>query len=171
MLSGPTRQGWCCMARGSGHSADSRRYFDWLFHASQDYLAARLLREDERCFSAAAFHCQQCIEKALKGYLLFHSRRLFDGHNLTWLCKQAVQRDETFQKWLAWSTSLNRYYIETRYPADLPLDIDTGSIDTILRATGDMLDFICGQIRFDFQSYHKRKGQRPEKSPSSQKDG
>ncbi|MEG0615330.1 MAG: HEPN domain-containing protein, partial [Oscillospiraceae bacterium] len=72
----------------SYHTTDSKRYFDWLFHAKLDYLATQLLITDERCYLTAAFHCQQCIEKALKGYLLFKNRKLFDGHNLTWLCKQ-----------------------------------------------------------------------------------
>ena len=61
---------------------DSRRYFDWLFHANLDFLAAKNLIKDTRCYSLASFHCQQCIEKALKGYLLFKKHKLYDGHNL-----------------------------------------------------------------------------------------
>lgn len=144
------------MGRAS-HNTDSKRYFDWLYHAKQDHLAASILIEDERCFNATAFHCQQCIEKALKGYLLFKNRKLFDGHNLTWLCKQAVMMDRTFMQWLEKSTALNRFYIETRYPADIPIDIDTKSMNDIMTSTTEMLDFICDQIRFDFNSYHKRK--------------
>lgn len=144
------------MGRG-GHSTDSKRYFDWLYHANQDYLAAKILIEDVRCYNATAFHCQQCIEKALKGYLLFKNRRLFDGHNLTWLCKQAALMDQTFVKWIEPSIALNKFYIETRYPADIPLDIDTDMMDDIMKSTTSMLDFICEQIRFDYNSYHKRK--------------
>lgn len=140
----------------ANHNTDSRRYFDWLFHAKLDFLAAELLVKDERCYNAAAFHCQQCIEKALKGYLLFKNRKLLDGHNLTWLCKQAVMMDRTFMQWLTKSATLNRYYIETRYPADIPLEISTEMIEDLMTATGDMLDFICEQIRFDFVSYHRR---------------
>ena len=45
---------------------DSRRYYDWLEHSSQDLIAAKILSEDDRCYRLAAFHCQQAIEKALK---------------------------------------------------------------------------------------------------------
>lgn len=138
------------------HTSDSKRYFDWLYHANQDYLAAKILIKDVRCFNATAFHCQQCIEKALKGYLLFKNRKLFDGHNLTWLCKQAVLMDQTFRKWIEPSVNLNKFYIETRYPADIPIDIDTDTINTIMDNTTQMLEFITEQIRFDFNSYHKR---------------
>ena len=57
------------MSRGY-RDGDSRRYFDWLYYANLDLLAAKNLQCDERCYNGAAFHCQQCIEKALKGYLL-----------------------------------------------------------------------------------------------------
>ena len=147
---------WQGLRSGKMRHTDSRRYFDWLYHAKLDYLAAELLTDDVRCFLPAAFHCQQCIEKALKGYLLFKKRRLLDGHNLTWLCKQAVMMDKTFLQWLGKSAKLNRYYIETRYPADIPMDVDTETIGELMASTAEMLDFICEQIRFDFNSYHKR---------------
>lgn len=144
------------MARGN-HNSDSKRYYDWLYHAKLDHIAAELLINDNRCRNVTAFHCQQCIEKALKGYLLYKNRKLFDGHNLTWLCKQAVMMDRTFMQWLTKSTLLNRYYIETRYPADIPLEIDQETINDIMAATTEMMEFICEQIKFDFRSYHKRK--------------
>ena len=130
----------------SGGNNDSRRYIDWLERACEDLEAARLLMDSEATLNAAAFHCQQCIEKALKGYLLYKTGFPADGHNLTWLCKQAVKSDERFQEWLDESAALNRYYIETRYPADIPVDLS----DVRLRRVFDMADkmyrFICTQV-------------------------
>jgi HEPN domain-containing protein len=40
-------------------------------HAGEDLEAAKVLLGPDDLLDAAAFHCQQCIEKALKGYLLF----------------------------------------------------------------------------------------------------
>lgn len=136
--------------------SDSKRYFDWLFHANLDYLAAKSLIEDERCYFATAFHCQQCIEKALKAFLLFRTNRLVDGHNLTWLCKQAMAIDDHFREYLRDSASLNKYYIETRYPADFPLDINCETIQNLFEITTKMLNFISEHIHFDFASYHKK---------------
>ncbi len=143
--------------RNKYYSTDSRRYFDWLFHAKLDYLAAQNLIEDVRCYHAVAFHCQQCIEKGLKGYVLFKRKKLLDGHNLTWLCKQAIQTSDQFRKYLGDSVKLNKYYIETRYPADKPIEVDHETITKLFDITGEMLDFICDEIKFDFNSYHKRK--------------
>ena len=144
------------MSRKSSHNSDSKRYYDWLFHAYQDLLAARMLIEDRRLFNPTVFHCQQAIEKSLKAFLLYKHRKLFDGHNLTWLCKQAALTDQSFTKWIGKSTLLNRFYIETRYPADIPEEIDRQLVEEILEATEDMMDFICDNIKFDYNSYHYR---------------
>lgn len=144
------------MSRKSSHNSDSKRYYDWLFHAYQDLLAARMLIVDRRLFNPTVFHCQQAIEKSLKAFLLYKHRKLFDGHNLTWLCKQAALTDQSFTKWIGKSTLLNRFYIETRYPADIPEEIDRQLVEEILEATEDMMDFICDNIKFDYNSYHYR---------------
>lgn len=144
------------MSRSSSHSTDSKRYYDWLFHAYQDLLAAKTLIEDHRLYEPTVFHCQQAIEKSLKAYMLYKTHRLFDGHNLTWLCKQAAMLDSGFTKWIGKSTLLNRFYIETRYPADIPTEIDRSLAEDILAATEEMTDFVCDTIKFDFNSYHKR---------------
>ncbi len=145
------------MSRKSNHSSDSKRYYDWLFHAYQDLLAARMLVTDRRLFNPTVFHCQQAIEKGLKAFLLYKHRKLFDGHNLTWLCKQAALTDQSFTKWIGKSALLNRFYIETRYPADIPEEIDRELVEDILAATEEMMEFICDNIKFDYNSYHYRK--------------
>ncbi len=140
----------------NGKKGDSKRYYDWIYRSYLDRMAAETLCGDPLLYDAAAFHCQQCIEKALKGYLLFKSRRLLDGHNLTWLCKQAAMMDEGFIQWIDESAVLNRYYIETRYPADIPLEIDSAQMKTLMNMSGNMLEFICSITKFDFGSYHKK---------------
>lgn len=69
--------------RRTRHTSDSRLFFDWLEIAARDLLAARLLLEQGQCLDIAGFHCQQCLEKALKAYLLDRTGVLPDGHNLT----------------------------------------------------------------------------------------
>lgn len=141
----------------SSRKGDSKRYYDWIYHACLDSMAAETLAGDKKLYDCAAFHCQQCIEKALKGYLLYKSRHLLDGHNLTWLCKQAAMMDERFIEWIAESAILNRYYIETRYPADIPLEIDAQTMEQLIGMSTDMLETICEATGFDMNSYHKRK--------------
>ena len=64
--------------------------------------------------------------------------------------------DNSFVQWLDESAVLNRYYIETRYPADIPLEIDGETMESLLRMSGEMMDFICDLTKFNFNSYHKK---------------
>lgn len=64
--------------------------------------------------------------------------------------------DDSFVQWLDESAVLNRYYIETRYPADIPLEIDGETMESLLRMSGEMMDFICDLTKFNFNSYHKK---------------
>ena len=125
---------------------DSRRYFDWLERAGQDLKAASLLMDSPETLDAAAFHCQQCAEKALKGYILFKTHQHVDGHNLTWLCRQAIKTDRHFTQWIDESVVLNRYYIETRYPADIPLSLDGRAVSRAYDMARAMYRFICDEV-------------------------
>lgn len=134
------------MARRGPRAQDSKRYYDWLYKAEEDLHSARLLKAEEICHMCAAFHCQQCIEKALKAYILYQTNILHDGHNLTWLCKQAVKLDREFIEWLDESADLNRYYIETRYPTDIPVEIHEAEVERAYRMAKAMYDFILDQL-------------------------
>jgi HEPN domain-containing protein len=143
------------MSRGYREN-DSRQYDRWMVYAYTDLFSARKLAEDERCQRNAVFHCQQCIEKALKAYLMFKRHRLYDGHNLTWLCKQAMQYDRNFEKWLAKSTAVNKFYIETRYPSDIMSDITTELLNDLIESTSQILEFVTGLIHYDYMSSRRK---------------
>lgn len=134
------------MARKRKGSGDSLFYYKWLDKALSDLQSARILLTWGGDPMAVAFHCQQAIEKALKGYLLFRTGRHFDGHNLTFLCRQAANCDERFTEYLADSTALNNYYIETRYPTDLPFTITETQEHLILTMAEDMFSMIRQEL-------------------------
>lgn len=144
------------MSRNNSHKTDSKRYYDWLYHAYQDLLSAKVLIDDRRLYEQVVFHCQQAMEKSFKAFLLYKTHHLLDGHNLTWLCKQAAMLDDEFTGWIGKSTVLNRFYIETRYPADIPANITREFADTVLNDTEQLVDLVCDRIKFDYNSYHKR---------------
>ena len=125
---------------------DSRRYYDWLDRAGEDIIAAGVLLHNDNCYNSAAFHCQQAIEKALKAYILLKSDMLVDGHNLPWLCKRAMRYNEIFTGWMEQCTELTHCYIETRYPSDLPLELDFARVTHHYHTARDMYLFICEQV-------------------------
>ena len=135
------------MTRRRKGASDSCFYYKWLDKALCDLQAARLLLTYGGDHYNIAFHCQQAIEKALKGYLLFRTGRHFDGHNLTYLCRQAIQLDsKAFSEYLDESAALNDLYIETRYPTDLPFEITEAQIHNIIIMAEDLFGVIRQEL-------------------------
>ena len=137
---------------------DSLRYKDWYEKAAHDLRGAQILMEYDGGNDLVAFHCQQAIEKALKGYLLFKMGRHFDGHNLTFLCRQAAIADERFSRYLGESAALNNYYIETRYPTDLPFEITEAQIHNILIMAEDLFNVIRQELYATEEEPHEISG-------------
>jgi len=99
---------------------DSIRYKDWFSKAQADLQGAKILFKYEGDYSIVAFHCQQAIEKALKGYILKHKGNLIGGHSLVFLCKEASLAEPSVNQYLKDCAFVNQFYLETRYPADIP---------------------------------------------------
>ena len=104
--------------------ADSRRYKDWYSKARTDFSSAEILSAHGGDNSAVAFHCQQSVEKALKGLLLKETDTLFDSHSLTHLCRRASKLNDDYEQFVKDCSYLDQFYIETRYPADDPLEVE-----------------------------------------------
>lgn len=114
--------------------------------AYDDYRAVELLRQDSTLNNMTAFHCQQCAEKALKGFILARENQPVDGHNLTWLCKRATRIDGRFAQWLDESAALNKFYIETRYPTDIPTEISDEETACLVEMTRQLFFYVAGEL-------------------------
>ena len=98
---------------------DSLRYVEWLEKAARDLKSAKVLSQNDCGNDIVAFHCQQAIEKSLKGYLIKQTGEFPEGHSLIYLCKEASNYHAGFKKHLKDCAFVNQYYIETRYPAEV----------------------------------------------------
>lgn len=122
--------------------ADSKRYNDWYEKAKQDLRGANILFEHGGDGSMVAFHCQQSIEKALKGFILKNTNELVDGHSLVYLCKKAGIIDAGLKKHLKNCAFVNQFYIETRYPADTPVELENDEAQECIRIVNEILESI-----------------------------
>ena len=59
------------------------------------------------------FHCQQCAEKSLKAFIIFHNIRYKFTHDLERLCNDCIAIDKSF------SSILNPCLILTYYSSDI----------------------------------------------------
>ncbi len=98
--------------------AETRRWF--VIVASDLRSAELVLGADPPLLEDALFHCQQAAEKALKGFLTWHTQPFRKVHDLHELGEQCVGVDATLEDLLRRATSLTKYQIMYRYPGGAP---------------------------------------------------
>jgi HEPN domain-containing protein len=90
---------------------------EWLAIGLQDLDAARLLAAQGVAFAEIVlYHCQQCAEKAVKGYLTFHGQPFPKPHDVAVLVRRAAAVESSFLSWETAAAVLSDYATAYRYP-------------------------------------------------------
>lgn len=139
------------MSRRNTGTNDSRRYYEWLDHAETDLRAARILRGVGADGRTVVYHCHQALEKSFKCFLLFRNGRHVDGHNITFLSRQAARADRGFAKFVDRTPPFNRYYIETRYPTDLPFEIGERELEQAFSLAEEVYGAVARAIMYEIK--------------------
>jgi HEPN domain-containing protein len=126
---------------------DTLRHIDWIDAANRDLNAANILLNHECGNDLVAFHCQQCVEKSLKAYLIFKGKGIVSTHSLIYLCKLCQSIDPVFRQHIKDCGFLNQYYVETRYPADEPMKIDDYEINECIKISSDIFAYIKSLLK------------------------
>lgn len=116
------------------HFQESKAYQKWLDSAKQDLDVAFLLNRDQSYTDTICYFCHQVMEKALKAYII--SQGILDfphTHNLPALLNQGQELSVEFSKWEEEAKTLNRYYLETKYPADFPKTYPRNEADEAIK--------------------------------------
>jgi HEPN domain-containing protein len=110
----------------------------WLEFARIDLLSAQSLTRDEY-FSTAAYHCQQCAEKALKGFLIAHEAD--DLVKLLGLCKKIDPEFSCIDNACSVLTVLATQF---RYPSEFEIPDETDCLRFIELAQ-QVFDFVVSR--------------------------
>jgi len=99
---------------------DPRRHGaqQWLAKAAEDLGLAELLVRGSVFPSAAVFHCQQAVEKALKAFLFWHDRPFRRTHDLVEIGGRCVTVDPALEPLLRRTAPLTEYAWKFRYPGE-----------------------------------------------------
>jgi len=122
----------------------------WLSRAAEDLAVARLaLREGHAAH--ACFLSQQCIEKALKAYLLAKTGLYPRTHKLVDLLTECQRIDPAFAQFLKHCLIVDQYYIPARYPDGVPGSLPGGLPGSVeaneaILAADDILQFVTQQL-------------------------
>ena len=89
---------------------------EWLKKAEEDFTRVKR-RLDEGDIEDAAFHLQQALEKAFKGFLLSRGWTLKKIHDLEALLDDAVKQDSSLEQFRSAVQQATGYYLIERYPS------------------------------------------------------
>ena len=97
---------------------------EWLEIAYEDYDIARYLYDNKfpKPLEIICYHCQQSVEKSLKGYICANDIDVSQTHDLSLLCRQCSSIDESFSVFDKNCGALKVYVTRTRYPNRIEID-------------------------------------------------
>ncbi len=92
----------------------------WLSRAELDLRAAEVdLGVDPPLLADAAFHCQQAVEKALKGFLTYNDHAFRQTHDIGELALACLEHQPSLEALLRESAPLTEYAWRFRYPGEV----------------------------------------------------
>lgn len=93
---------------------------EWIAKAEEDYKTVLTLNRQKKhkLPNSICFHCQQCIEKYLKAFLIYNEFKPPRTHDLRKLNDIAVNFNSSLKNIYDFLEQLNPYSVEFRYPGD-----------------------------------------------------
>jgi len=123
----------------------------WFEKANEDLFAAKWLHDSKnpKAFLPTAFHCQQVVEKALKGFLTFHGKKFEKTHDIQEILGFVIGIDPTLEAFLKPTVELTPYAVAFRYPDALKKDLTFDDIERFIAIMEKAYKEISSRIPFD----------------------
>ena len=117
---------------------------EWMDFAEMDFLTAKHLYEHmyPKPLEIICYHCQQCIEKLLKGVLISKDVTLRKTHDLGLLAEMLQDYTDVDEKYLEMCDDLTPYGVKIRYPQEL--FIEEYHVEKALGETQELHDWLIG---------------------------
>jgi len=120
----------------------------WFHYARVDLLAAKtLLESNEEVLESVGFHLQQCLEKAIKGYLHKKKVRFPKTHDIGQLLTLFSDEDKELVHALEPGKILTLYGVYVRYPDSVEVDLSREKIAELLNFVEETHELILKAVR------------------------
>ena len=120
----------------------------WLLKAFSDLDTARQIGGlPDGHLDAGIYHCQQAVEKMLKGFLVFHGKPFEKIHDLGKILEQAILVNAAFEKFADAADTLTPYSVAYRYPDEQGiLEPSREEFDEALKHASAIYDFVVNLL-------------------------
>lgn len=118
----------------------------WMVKSTKDLqAAAHDLRALPPLLEDAVFHCQQAVEKALKGYLTWHDQPFRKTHSLEEVGEQCLRIDVSLKPYVDRAVPLTEYAWKFRYPGE-PEQPTSQEAEEALAIARELFDAILARL-------------------------
>ena len=117
----------------------------WLVKAEHDLIAAERASAPPPVRDIVVFHCQQALEKALKGFLTWHDRPFTKTHNLLTLVEHCEEIADAFTSLRQAAELLTPYAVEFRYPSGT-MEPTHEAAETARHRAKEAVDFVTARL-------------------------
>ena len=127
--------------------ANAKIVKQWFTYAIRDLKAAKAIREmGPEYKSIVAFNCQQCVEKSIKGFLVFHGLRPPKTHTIKDLAHAIAQIDGSLAKKLHKADKLTKFAVAYRYPDAEKKPLTLKETDSALKLAQAIFDDLLARV-------------------------
>ena len=120
----------------------------WLTKSEHDLQAAQLLFDSQASLlDVVVYHCQQAVEKALKGYLTYQDLTFQKTHNLSVLLGSCIAFNQNFSDFYEVAETLTPYATEFRYPNDI-IEPEREEAEQAIAMADTVVKFVIETIRY-----------------------
>jgi HEPN domain-containing protein len=120
----------------------------WIKKAENDLITAKnsLNIKPEPPLDTICFHAQQCAEKYLKAFLVYHEIEFEKIHDITELILLASQVDKSFLQLIDLGKKLTPYAVEIRYPGMLTEEITEETAREAVNMAIEIKEFVLARL-------------------------
>jgi len=118
----------------------------WIMKARRDLLSAKKLAKGKESYlDTAIYHCQQTVEKTIKGWLVYHDRSFEKTHDLRLLVTMASEIEPKFTAWFDVAEQVTPYATAYRYPGEV-LEPTNAEYAQAFKAASEFYQFVCSLL-------------------------
>ena len=129
---------------------------EWINFAEMDFLTAKHLYEHmyPKPLEIICYHCQQTVEKLLKGFLISKGVTIKKTHDLGLLAEMMQEYVEVDEKYLEMCDELTPYGVKIRYPQEL--FVEEYQVKKALEETQELHDWLMALLQDEVKSEEEK---------------
>ena len=129
------------------------RIKEWFYQADQDLGSAIVIFQHiPRYFETVAFHCQQAVEKYIKGLLVFYDSNFKKTHDVVFLLELLTDKTDISDDLYSKALSMEGFGVDIRYP-NHKIHLSKEELENTIKIAREFRAFVKERIDFNLDEY------------------